>query len=637
MESVNQLSGSLILPRVNVEWGTVNLTCPEAEGSVLKDVNLKGIGPLVYDVRMSMEDQGQTPTGSMKWNPSAPAYAIYEKCIELFSEWSIMVTFYYVTGKSITFEFFWGGQAEVYGKEMEITVKLVTLMDGLINANFYATVQADKEEKGKNYKDSLAELFKQYGLNGVLLGPDRPDRPPFIRYTKKAEKDLSDAIVKMNYNDGSTFMDAMQNLVKDNGNNVFFNNINTANALIYGPYSYECLDLTSGKDASGMTAAERGETLLEIPNYKTRKSPDPKVRYAHFIGPGIIQSLTRTMEWQPPQKSQEINAILARKVEEKKQQQQQQRRRNTPQSSQAASSSSATAPSGVYGSKNSANIRSEKNSMGPIKQDIFTKERASKLSLTTLMCPSLVGIKPLDILLIPSYSGSYIEDWIVSSVEYQQTAGGVDLAIQATRVYGSSEPMCPPDLDRILDLMKTPEIGGGIILPDGGTPELESWMRYAWTKFLNIPNDMPAPVSTPSPTAEPAPSPDPSQTGQTGQTGDAPPPSQTQPLTYEYVEQVNREYPLLPPDKALTVFAEIPGKGPIVQSNDPVFTNWMDLTVRATPASNLKQPVIVSPGVNGKGKIEGASLTELRQVYEKVYANPQDYRSRYYFMDVLVK
>jgi len=605
---MNPADGSLILPRVNVEWGTLNLTSPSASGSTFEGINVEGLGPLVYDVRVSLEDQGQTPTGSMKWNPAAPSYALYEKCIAKFIEYSIMVTYYYVTGKSITFEYFWAGQSEVYGKEMELTVKMVSLMDGLVNANFFASVQADKDEKGKSFKDSTELLKKQYGISGV---PELERRGPFIRYTDQAGKDASEAIVKVNYNDGSTFMDAVQNLVKDNGNNVFFNNINASNVVIFGPYTHEGLS---------------EQSIVELPD-RTSNSPDPRKRYAHLIGPGIIQSFTRTMEWQPPQKSQEISAILARKKEDEKERKRQQSSRkgkdgsspaSNPPTAQSVSARASTLPSGVHGSKTSVNIRSQNNYIGPIKQDMFTKERACKLSFTTLMCPSLVGIKPLDIVFIPSYDGQYLEDWIVSSVEYQQTQGGVDLAIQANRVYGSDKPMSIASNERIreffgsINLKGLAGVGGFVSEGVNKTPTatLQSWMDYAWKLYLGFNQPQTPAPSSPSPTSQGYQQPQ----QRVGSYPVAPvSPSQLSPEERADYDKLNQEYPLLPADKAFTVKQTDPTNpgSTVLQSNDELFFQWASVqTVKPQGISFDPQTQTVS----------GANLESTQRFYTNVYA-----------------
>lgn len=464
---------SLTIPRVMVVWGPYDLT------------------KYVYDVRVSLDEQGQTPTGSMKWRPDPAGYADYETLIEAYREWSIMVTFYYIEGKFITFEFYWGGQSEVYGKEMEITVKLVSLLDGLVNANFYASVQTAVGEKGISFAEAASQMLKQFGLAGLVDSRGQP--MDLLRYTKKAREDTNNATVKFNYNDGATFMDAVQNLVKDNGNNVFFNNIGSPNAVVYTPYTWE-YEGTNGV-ASGyetVDAITAGWDLIT--------NPDPTLRYGYIIGPGIIQSFTRTYEWQPPQKSQEITAMMNRKAEERKEAK---RQKSLQDKKKEQSAQNATAPSGVYQSKTTGNIKSENNESGPRKQDIFTKERSAKLSLSTLMCPALTGIKPLDIIFIPSYSGKYIEDWIVSSVEYQQNDKGVDLSIQATRPYGQGKPMSDVNSKRFSEFAENLGLTGKGV--KGKEDVLRNWTNFAWTDRLvrgrfNQPSTPSSPASSNLPT-----------------------------------------------------------------------------------------------------------------------------------------
>lgn len=444
---------SLVIPRVEVYWGEYNLTSPSATPGFFSGWESESHGPLVYDVRATLEDQGQTPSGSMKWNTTGKGFEAYEKCLKELIDKTIIVNFYFVSGSYIPLEFYWGGHTDTYGKDMEISIKLVTLMDGLINANFYATAQADKEEKGISHKDSVANLEKQYGIKDQKL----------IRYTKTAERDTQKSIVKMTYNDGSTFMDAMQNLVKDNGNYVFFNNIMKANATVFAPYKWEGLD----ENNKVIPGVQRTVNKLE--------PPDPTRRYSYLIGPTIIQNMTRTYEWQPPQKSQEISSMLGKKATEKSSKPKPVKNGSkitSPQQQQKDSSTAATATSGVHSSKQVVNIRSDNNKDGPKKQDLFTKERAAKLSLSIFLCPALVGIKPLDILLVPRYDLTFVEDWIVTSVEYQQNQGGVEISIQATREFGLGEMMIPYTKE-LIDIV----FAGN---KEASFDVLEAWEKYSW-------------------------------------------------------------------------------------------------------------------------------------------------------------
>jgi len=432
---------SLIIPRVEVYWGPVNLTSPQKTPEFYSEVaNLETLGPLVYDARVSLEDQGQTPSGSLKWNPSGLGFSLYEKFLTQYIQHSIVINFYYVGGKNITFEFYWGGQSDNYGKEMELGIKLVTLLDGLINANMYSTVQADAQEKGMSHRDSVSNLGKQFGVDAQNL----------IKYTPTALDDSTKSIVKMNYTDGSNFMDSVQNLVKNNGNMVFFNNMGGAGAVVYSPYNWEVKKGSLPQDGA------------KIPKGKT---PDPTIRYIYAVAPGIIQSLSRTYEWQPPQKSQELSSMLGRKPQIPDSSSNP-KTKAVPDSQAKTGKKKAKAPEGIHSSPNTPNIRSDNNENGPLKLMLFTEERTAKLSMTTFMCPVLTGMKPLDIILIKNYYGDYVEDWIVSSVEYQQTQGGVELSIQASRKFGVGVPMAQEPITSFFSSQKL--------------KTLEDWEAYAW-------------------------------------------------------------------------------------------------------------------------------------------------------------
>lgn len=456
------MTASLIIPRVEVYWGDTNLTCYNPQGSS-QNKYAEGLTSLVYNVKVSMEDQGQTPTGSMDWNPSGAGFNVYLQMLQSKLEETITVRYYYNGGNSISFEFMWGGQVENYGKEMGVTVKLVSLLDGLINANYFATTQNDKEEKGKSHKEAISTAEKQYGINGLNI----------IRYTKKASEDTSKAKVMSAYNDGGTFMDSMQSIAKDNGNFVFFNNVDKAHAVVYTPYTYDNEEVVFKPGPGAVNTLKR---------------------YGYFVGPGIIQTLTKTSEWQPPQKSQELAmAATFRKAEEKQAKKQQKADARAAKAASAAAARAAkglppkpvkqqqatagSSPSGVYGAKTSPNVKSENNEVGPKKQDMFTAEKGAKLAMTTLMCPSLTGIKPLDLVFVPNFAGTYMEDWIVTSVEYQQTEGGVDVAIQATRTYGLGDFM-RKDVGQ-----KWMTIANNLGLV-GENSSLEQWSYYAWTMYL---------------------------------------------------------------------------------------------------------------------------------------------------------
>jgi hypothetical protein len=107
------------------------------------------------------------------------------------------------------------------------------------------------------------------------------------------------------------------------------------------------------------------------------------------------------------------------------------------------------------------------------RQNALNDEKGSELSMDTLMCPLLVGIKPYDILYVPSLTGDFVEDWIVQSVGYSQNNGQVNVNIRATRVLGLGTPMNVKAAEEFTKFAKSQ----GLIGP-GAT--LDAWDAYAW-------------------------------------------------------------------------------------------------------------------------------------------------------------
>ena len=65
------MTGNLIIPLVEVFWGGTNLTSYELPGAAQA-------APIVFNVSSQLQDGNQNPTGSMEWEPTGPAFAVYE-------------------------------------------------------------------------------------------------------------------------------------------------------------------------------------------------------------------------------------------------------------------------------------------------------------------------------------------------------------------------------------------------------------------------------------------------------------------------------------------------------------------------------------------------------------------------------
>jgi hypothetical protein len=140
---------------------------------------------------------------------------------------------------------------------------------------------------------------------------------------------------------------------------------------------------------------------------------------------------------------------------------------------QTAAAKPTSSPIGTANGRANPGTGFVENPYGPDRQNALNQENVSKLSLDTLMCPLLVGVKPNDILFIPSFTGNFMEDWEVKSVGYNQSNGKVDVNIQATRIFANSSPMNKTAYDKFLAFAKQQ----GLI---GANATLENWDAYAW-------------------------------------------------------------------------------------------------------------------------------------------------------------
>jgi hypothetical protein len=439
------MSGTLLLPRVRVTWGKINLSSYNGSESFPQG------SPLVYDVEVEMQAQNTGPTARMKWDPTGPGYAVYEKFIssEELLKTRIFIEFFYTRGKRIRMAFVWSGQSINYGNDMSVTVMMVSELAGLVNSEIRNSNQAFDEKKGGTFIDSIDKGAKQFSVDSNL-----------IRYSATAKKDMQKAKLITNYTGATdqTFGAFVAKTVEQNGNKAFPNCIEEPNIVIFPPFSWD-------KDGTVLNGA------TEIP---FDASPKPEERYGYLIGPSIINSLTRESQWIPPQQSTQNSPgsqIRARDPRTGRFVQQ------TPATAQQVNSTAASgrtsAPLGTALSRANPGIQNKDNPDGPTKQIALNAEGTASLSFHTLLVPVLVGIKPNDILYIPSLKGDYIEDWIIDTVSYDQNDGNVSVSVTAKRVQGLGTPMVPKQAEKFLKYAKEKNLVGP-------TSSLKAWEGYSW-------------------------------------------------------------------------------------------------------------------------------------------------------------
>ena len=437
------MAGNLIIPRMRVTWGDINLSAYNGSGPF-------PVGsPLVYDVEVQLQSQTQSPTGSMKWDPTGPGFAVYEQFIssEKYLTSRIFVDVLYFGGKKLRLAFVWAGQSINYGNDMSVTVMLKTELDGLINANIRNVAQAYDEKKGGSGIDSINKGIQQYKISNQNI----------VRYNAKAKQDLEKMKILTNYAQDQTFGAFVSNTVQQNGNLAFANNIEEPNVSIYTPFSWD-------KD---------GEVLNAATSIGVDQGPKPENRYGYIVGPSIITTLTRKSEWQPPQQTtQNTPNTQIRATNQKTSQSTKGTPATVKQQEETAKPSSAVL--GTALARPNPGVQNKDNPDGPTKQNILQQEGTAEMSFSTYLCPVLVGIKPLDIVYIPSLKGDYMEDWIVDTVSYDQSDGNTALSVSAKRSLGLGTPMNPASAKKFLDFAKQNNLVG----PNA---TLAAWEKYAWS------------------------------------------------------------------------------------------------------------------------------------------------------------
>lgn len=451
------MASSLRIPRVEVFWGDYNLSSYSG-GNVDSSHPLYG-EPLVYNVSVSLNENSQTPTGSMSWNPTGVAYQVYENLVKNHANRIITVRFYYLDGRSITFAFVWSGQQENYGQSMDLKVMLSSELDGLINGTVGNTAVTDPQ--GQSMKGAMSEIEKSFGLGKYKL----------IDFAGSTGKDLEKSKVLENYNPGMKFYDSVAGLADNNGNVVFASNIVSskdtaqpaAKCIMFAPYIWE-------KD-------------IEVKELSpTEQFPSPKERYGYFLGPCLIDTISKQSQWQLPQKRQTLTFTDQQKLQPPTPPTgttpatQANSIQTVPQQGATAAAQAArtqTNSAGVSRSSSRSRMRLKDNEDGEEKKVLLEEQRQCRMNTTLFMSPAFTGIKPHDVMFIPNFGGTFMEDWVVTSVEYTQTDGGVNLSVQASRKFALGDFMNPSQGKIWLNKAKAYGLVG-----EGAT--LENWMNYGW-------------------------------------------------------------------------------------------------------------------------------------------------------------
>lgn len=390
--------GRLIQPFVKVTWGDTDLTEYSAGGMRPQ--------PIVYDIRITLEDTKSAPSLEFKFSPSPPAFQAFVNCKKDSIDEPIIVDIGYEKGSTISFKFFYSGCSYETGHEMGIAVYAVSPIKGAWTNNRISFTM----------KEPIPLLdFPSFVKERCGAACEKVE----FKFVGEAEEEASEIEIK-HAAIGQTPHRIITDIAKANG---MVTSINPDGKLIiHYPYT------TEEENEILKNKNEVGEP--EKPKY------DPDKIGVFIAGPGLLNVFRREQRFNIGQTTFEFSAAYVSPIAfEQDNEKVVDTETNAGESVSNTATSKATsgnpeptvAQSGTE--KTAASLKEARSA--------WAKEGQTTGTGSFFMVPYLVGIKPRDILAIPSLNPDdpYFEDWIVKTVNYEQQGAGVEIAVNCERPF----------------------------------------------------------------------------------------------------------------------------------------------------------------------------------------------------------
>jgi len=386
--------GKLIQPLVKLTWGDLDLTSYSAGGMRPQ--------PIFYDVRISLEDSKAAPTLEFRFSPSPPAFQAFVDCKKDRIDQPIVVDIGYPLGSTVSFKFFYAGCSFETGHEMGITVYAVAPVKGAWTNNRINFAMRDTIPLS-----AFPDLVKKRcggGCSGIEY-----------EFVGKAAEDAGSIEIR-HAAVGQAPHRIVTDLAKANG---MITSINPDGKLIiHYPYTTP------------------GENSALAPGDPKKPKYDPTKLNAYIIGPGLLNTFRREQKFNVGQTTFEFSAAYMSPVafeEDNK-------KVTQPKTAPGESASNVSTGEATSGNPDPTVAQSgTETTAGSLKEarSAWAKESTTTGSGSFFMVPYLVGIKPRDIIALPSLNADnpYFEDWIVESVTYEQAEAGVEIGVSCKRPF----------------------------------------------------------------------------------------------------------------------------------------------------------------------------------------------------------
>lgn len=393
--------GRLLQPYVSLMWGDTNLTPYEHHG-------IKEIMAQNFSVQLTKSEEA--PGCSFEIVASAPGMQLFQKLKKEAIDQEIKVTLGYPNGNDVSWKFMYAGLSYTTGLSPKIEITATASVKGAWTDN---KVSFTLEEE-ISLTDLPDLLMKKSGAKGLKF-----------EWAGKTKEDADKIKIQPN-RINQTAHNILTDTLREHGMKAEISDAAFDNTVIisYAP------NMKGQLEAEKVEVKEGGE------------KPEPAKRSIYIIGPGIMTDITRKQSFNLGQTdTKDASSSKATSTSETE-------AKNVASGTSAAQSAAQSSnPSGTTGPADKPKSRSETKKDNPNGEDARasqSKMSESSISFNIPMLPYMVGIKPRDIVVIPSLRGpgDFLEDWEVESTDYgQDPQGNVNISVSGKREYSGDEPM----------------------------------------------------------------------------------------------------------------------------------------------------------------------------------------------------
>ena len=381
------------------------------------DVGLGKDGPkenIAQNVSVSLNKSKSAPSASFSITPNPAGFELFQKLKESALDKPFSISYGYLNGSVMgPMKFRFSGVQLTTGHDPKLEISGVALVKGAWTDNKISYTM-EKEMPLTAYLDFVKE---KCGVGCKDLT---------FKFVGGAKEKAAEIKVK-----GNQVQRTPQNIIVD----------------VIRPHGMELQvsdNIFNGEMIISYDPAKEGELPKDKPEVnKAGTTAEAGKRKVYIIGPGLMENITRKQAFSVGSTTTQAAASAdSPNVPQTNQKAVAEPQNAAPQKDTAASTN---ATGGTSGQSNPGSSNTGSTAAGKDGQDA-SAARAKMLTTTcnfkVLMVPYMVGIKPRDLIAIPSLKGpgSYIEDWEVDTVQYQQDdVGGVSISITGQRPYTGEE------------------------------------------------------------------------------------------------------------------------------------------------------------------------------------------------------